>query len=87
MPKTLCWEVVKSVPQERSPERMGKLSRSIEVPEISCWESVEVDPVLLRTVKPYRNTGLESPSRFFEGLRERTEQVAKERSPSIFVTM
>ena len=77
-------EVVKSVPQERLPGRMGKLSRGIEAPEIPCQESVEVDPVLLRTVKQYLDTEREAPSRFFERLRERIEQVAKERSPSIF---
>ena len=69
VPKTLyreSAEVVKSVFQERSPERMGKLSRSIEVPGISCWESVEVDPVLLCTVKQHLDTGPESPSRFFD---------------------
>ena len=46
-------EVVKSIPQERIHERMGKLCRRIEVPEIPRQECVEVDPVLLRTVKQY----------------------------------
>ena len=34
-------EVVKTTPQERISERMGKQSRSIEVPKISCQKSVE----------------------------------------------
>ena len=67
-------EVVKSIPQERIPERMGKLN--------------EVDPVLLRAVKQYLDTERESPSRFFERLRERImEQVEKEKNPSVFLTV
>ena len=79
---------IKSILEERIPEQMGKTEQgSFEVPEIPCQESVEVDPFLLRTVKQHFDKGHESPSRFFERIRERIEQVAKERSPSIFVTM
>ena len=34
-------EVVKSIPQERISERMGKQGQVIEVPKISCQGSVE----------------------------------------------
>ena len=51
-------EIVKSIPQERISER-SQVSR---VPKISCQESVEVDPVLLRTVKQFLDKGRESPS-------------------------
>ena len=77
-------EIVKSIPQERISER----SQVTRVPKISCQESVEVDPVLLRTVKQFLDKGRESPSRYLERIRERIlEQVEKEKNPSVFLTV
>ena len=50
---------------------MGKQSEAVEVPRISCQESVEVDQIFLRTVEQCLNKGHEPASRFFERLRER----------------
>ena len=46
-----------------------------------------MDEILQRTVEQYLDTGHEPASRFSKRLRERIEQVDKERSLSIFVKM
>ena len=82
VPNTLYWESagVEHIPQKKISER----SQVIDVPKISCQESVEVDPDLLRTVKQYLDTERESPSRFCGRIRERIlEQVEKEKNPRL----
>ena len=61
--------------QQRTAERIEDapqfLKETVEMCKISCQESVEVDPVLLRAVMQYLDMVRESPSRFFERIRER----------------
>ena len=57
VPKTLCWEsaeVMRSIPQERISEGMGKQSRDIEVPKISRQGSAEEERVSERMGKQNR---------------------------------
>ena len=67
-------EVAKSIPQERSLERMCEQSEVIK--ETSSQDQI---------CKPWHEHEL--ASRFFERIRARMEQADKERSPSFFVTM
>ena len=62
------------------------MKEPVEMPKISCQESVEVDPNLLCEVRQYLDTGRESPSRYFERIRDRIlEQEKKEKHPSVFL--
>ena len=77
-------DFVPGVPRSKISIRRVFLNRV----KISCLESVEVDPDLLRTVKQYLDTGCECPSRFFERIRERIlQQVEKEKNPLVFLTV
>ena len=89
-------ELVKLVSQERVQQRTAEqiedapqfLKETVEMPRISCQESVEVGWVLLRTLMQYLDTERESPSRFFERNRERIlEQEEKEKNPPVFPTV
>ena len=67
------------VGETTSQERISERRQVFEVPNISCQESVEVDPDLLRTVMQYLDTGRESPSRFFERIREGISEQAEKK--------
>ena len=55
--------------------RVGEQSRSVEVPKISCLESVEAEDL--------DETGDESLSRFVERIREKRRKAEKERNLSV----
>ena len=89
VPQMLAELVSQERVQQRTAEQNGDapqfLEETVEMPKISCQESVEFDLVLLRTVMQYPDTGLESPSRFFGRIRERIlEQEEKEKILQFF---
>ena len=58
---------------------MGGQSRSVEVPKISCRESVEAEDL--------DETGDESHSRFVERIREKRRNAEKEKNPAVVLAV